>query len=62
MLLSIEKTNRETLVYYVDMGNRFDAYQLQELYLSPKYHSYREGGIVSEHLSYKGRVCLSEKK
>ncbi|KAG2176255.1 hypothetical protein INT43_005489 [Umbelopsis isabellina] len=46
MLLSMEETDREILVYYVDMGNRFDAYQLQELYLSPKYQSYRERGIV----------------
>jgi hypothetical protein len=49
MLLSAEETNREIMVYYVDMGNRFDAYQLQHLYLSSKYHTSRERGIVSDY-------------
>ncbi|KAG2187531.1 hypothetical protein INT44_005220 [Umbelopsis vinacea] len=39
---------KNVVAYYVDIQRHFDAQQLQHLYLtSPKYHVYREAGIVS---------------
>jgi hypothetical protein len=48
MLVSLQEEKKNVVAYYVEIQRHFDAHQLQHLYLtSPKYHMYREAGIVS---------------
>jgi hypothetical protein len=48
MLVSLQEERKNVVAYYVEIQRHFDAHQLQHLYLtSPKYHMYREAGIVS---------------